>query len=603
MKGCILLFLLAALSVLYFSTFGFPEWLVAKGIASIKSDNFVVEVSRGKLDLLRGIVLHDVRLYRKGLIGPPVVNAEKVVAGLDVLGFLGGGLFLDRFKLSEGELRPVMLRDLRPSSRDDTEGIQILIELEEFLVQGLGIEEFSGELITDPKGLKVEDVEFTVTDGNVRGPATGAVEYDAETGNIAGRIETQFDPHILLEFLEARGMSFTQALIKRFSFGELPPRFDMTFERDAKGLLDVSGRFWMQDCLYRRVDLMRADGSIDVVLSPDERVVTMKKLLLVRKEGNLRTSFRYEMGSGLVSFDASSALHPPALMQMVNVCTNLVEYLSFDGPVYITGNGTADTRSLTNMNFELNVDGRGIGLFGLVTETSHFGIQVQGSTGQVSRLNGRLYGGEFDGSATFFLADGAETNTRYSIEGEVRDADATSVRLALMKEPVPEGKRGTLSARGSVSGLLGEYAATTMKGGGSIRVKDSQIFSLPVFGELSALMKKVIPGLGFVLSQSDVKTEFTIAEGKVTTEKILIEGDVLSMSGKGSYAFTGDVAFDVQLRLMKAHTVVGKLMRLITYPISKLFEFRLRGTMDEPRWYPVNFSSDLLEKVGLRDAK
>ena len=31
-----------------------------------------------------------------------------------------------------------------------------------------------------------------------------------------------------------------------------------------------------------------------------------------------------------------------------------------------------------------------------------------------------------------------------------------------------------------------------------------------------------------------------------------------------------------------------------------LFEFRLRGTVQDPRWYPENFSTDLLEKLGLR---
>jgi hypothetical protein len=35
--------------------------------------------------------------------------------------------------------------------------------------------------------------------------------------------------------------------------------------------------------------------------------------------------------------------------------------------------------------------------------------------------------------------------------------------------------------------------------------------------------------------------------------------------------------------------------------LSWLFEFRLRGTIDNPEWYPVNFSRDLLERVGLKD--
>jgi hypothetical protein len=40
-------------------------------------------------------------------------------------------------------------------------------------------------------------------------------------------------------------------------------------------------------------------------------------------------------------------------------------------------------------------------------------------------------------------------------------------------------------------------------------------------------------------------------------------------------------------------------LRTLTYPISKLFEFKLAGTVSEPQWYPVNFSSDLLERIGI----
>jgi hypothetical protein len=61
--------------------------------------------------------------------------------------------------------------------------------------------------------------------------------------------------------------------------------------------------------------------------------------------------------------------------------------------------------------------------------------------------------------------------------------------------------------------------------------------------------------------------------------------------------------FHVRVKLMKDNNVVARLVRVLTFPISKLFEFRLRGTLDDPHWYPVNFSGDLLEKIGLRKAE
>ena len=60
----------------------------------------------------------------------------------------------------------------------------------------------------------------------------------------------------------------------------------------------------------------------------------------------------------------------------------------------------------------------------------------------------------------------------------------------------------------------------------------------------------------------------------------------------------GNLDYHVQLTLMREHNLVAKLLRVLTYPVSKLFEFRVRGPIEDPKWYPTNFSGDLLIKLG-----
>jgi len=91
-----------------------------------------------------------------------------------------------------------------------------------------------------------------------------------------------------------------------------------------------------------------------------------------------------------------------------------------------------------------------------------------------------------------------------------------------------------------------------------------------------------------------------VAASHITTDKVKIEGSVLSLKGRGQCGFDKDVDFHVQVKLMKDNNVVARLVQLVTLPLSKLFEFRLRGSLEDPRWYPENFSTDLLEKIGLR---
>ena len=60
-----------------------------------------------------------------------------------------------------------------------------------------------------------------------------------------------------------------------------------------------------------------------------------------------------------------------------------------------------------------------------------------------------------------------------------------------------------------------------------------------------------------------------------------------------------DINFDVQVKLLKGHNLGSKFFRALTYPISKLFEFKVRGPISDPNWYPENFSFDLLKKIGI----
>ena len=53
---------------------------------------------------------------------------------------------------------------------------------------------------------------------------------------------------------------------------------------------------------------------------------------------------------------------------------------------------------------------------------------------------------------------------------------------------------------------------------------------------------------------------------------------------------------------LKKNTLVSKLIRVLWYPVGKLLEFKLTGTLNDPKWYLQNFSGDVLRKIGLMPA-
>jgi hypothetical protein len=135
-------------------------------------------------------------------------------------------------------------------------------------------------------------------------------------------------------------------------------------------------------------------------------------------------------------------------------------------------------------------------------------------------------------------------------------------------------------------------------GEGKVRITDGRVFMMPLFGGFSEYMTRIIPGLDLVLRQTVANAVFTIRDGMARSDRVAIEGGVLSLSGRGDYHFDGQLDFHAQVKLLRDN-LVGRLVRLPTWIFSKLFEFRLRGTPSDPAWYLLNFSPELFQRMGL----
>ena len=229
-------------------------------------------------------------------------------------------------------------------------------------------------------------------------------------------------------------------------------------------------------------------------------------------------------------------------------------------------------------------------------------MRMNGYTNEVYDIKARVCDGSLQGVALFYVPTQNNARIKYDIKGTAAGISSSSLQNTLMNI-TDAGSRGTVSASFDLMGEMGEGTSAGVKGSGTIKIKDGTVFRMPVFGPLSGYMSKIIPGLDFMLAQTDAKADVVIADGKASSKSISVEGEVISMRGDGSYSFDGEMDYQVRITLMKEHTALAKLLRAITYPISKLFEFQVEGSFDDPKWYPVNFSKDLLEKLGLKGEK
>jgi hypothetical protein len=134
---------------------------------------------------------------------------------------------------------------------------------------------------------------------------------------------------------------------------------------------------------------------------------------------------------------------------------------------------------------------------------------------------------------------------------------------------------GSLDAQGHFAGTLG--VIPSMVGKGQADVTGGDITGIPLLGSLTPL----IPGFS---AADEAHGHFTIANGLIHTDDLNISSETLALIGNGSYNFIAD-KLDLNMRVNTRVPLFG----LLTYPVSKIFEFHADGTMKNPQWAARNF--------------
>ena len=219
-------------------------------------------------------------------------------------------------------------------------------------------------------------------------------------------------------------------------------------------------------------------------------------------------------------------------------------------------------------------------------------IQGRGLRNQLTLrdIQGSLYGGIVTG-AIVFNGFGLGSPVDFTAKGSWSHLDFKQIMQHTSQEE-QELYRGNFSGNMDVSGLWGARRYDTYQGQGSVNLQDGYLFKLPLLGGLSKWLARLYPGLGFS-SQTEFNTNFTFKENKIHTEKITIEGRLLSLQGQGTYAFDETLDFLVVARPL-GESALADWVRKLAFPISSLLKFRLTGTLEKPEWKPESWPQELL---------
>ncbi len=209
-------------------------------------------------------------------------------------------------------------------------------------------------------------------------------------------------------------------------------------------------------------------------------------------------------------------------------------------------------------------------------------IHWQGQSLYLTNVVAQLYGGRGTGSADFDFRP-VEHDCDYDFSFVLQD-----VNLRLLAE------KASLRTN-HLEGMLNATVVVTnassadwhsWNGGGQASLRDGLLWDVPLFGILSPALNSVSPGLGSSRA-TEAAGKFVITNGVVYTDSLSIGLSLSRLQYVGTVDLKQNVDARVTAQPLRNAPVIGSVVSTLLWPVGKLFEYHVTGTLQNPKTTPV----------------
>ncbi len=596
--GAILVVLLLFIGSLFFREQQLPRCLVDVLERRASGGSALVRIDSASFGFRRGVRLRDVRVYDKGRpdsLENPVGEARLVLFDffrrtLEVDGAIYRRLPDEYYEVVDVPPPPSKVEVDLPDSLDlsitlnrpDLLGISPSSITTRLLIDN-GVVTLKGLRVTMPdrdRDLAIEgDVTLDFNKQTVRAAAKGLVKYS----QIKPVVDI-LDQAVAIPYIEATT-----------EVNDPIPANVAIFSDMYTGDFNMDLRFSPPRCRYRGVPVAHSDIGIVVntenvgtnafyrfTLDVPSAADAEGRTLFGRLTVDNRSGGRVRLG-----YDATSSLRFDDLLTIIDeLPRSWFEGLVCETAPIVTVKGVSATdESDIAANdlagaFELkhgSVKGLRVndmkGEFSLRRDVLDMHARATGKTGGDYEWWMKCYMEGFDEEKSHFTA-----KCKYSGGSLAELADVLTFDLG--------ERHGTVDADFELCGYSGTNMLATMSGKGKVDITNGRLAQMKLFAGLTELLSERIPGVSFLVNQSQASTDFTIKDGVFKSDNVYIEGGLISIKGAGTYDMAKDnLDFIVRAQLFKKESIVGKVIHPITSPFTKmLLEFKLTGPIDSPTW-------------------
>jgi hypothetical protein len=442
-----------------------------------------------------------------------------------------------------------------------------------FLYGRVQFDQFHADVSADGHRWAVRD--FTLrhhSGGELRGDAQQDYD-DSGRGDFRLGLKSTLNPETLAPLAAQAGPEVAERLAM-IRFYEAPR---ITLSARGPSPLDsvASGDLALGHTAYRGIDAQSARAN----LRYNGRVLYVDDFLVKRTEGLAGGALAFDFPDATVQIkQVRVAVHPIEAVRWVDpdLVPDIKPYRFGKRPPFLIIDGIVDQRrpgTRTRLNVTLDsptMDYEFCGKdlhFTDVSSKLFFGDERM----KIIGAKATLYGGAVHGDADISTL---KAKPGHWADLKFNDVDFSSLTKLYFDYHESQGKLNA-TYRFTGAGDNGRL----MRGDGEMSVTDGNVFAIPFLGPLSDILNKIVPGMGYNKARR-ASSQFSIADGIITTKDFVIEGRGFSMIGGGKIWFLDDrMDFDMRIN---AQGLPGVLL----FPVSKLFEYRTNTKFTKPDWHP-----------------
>jgi len=412
-------------------------------------------------------------------------------------------------------------------------------------------------------------------------------EADQRTGEFRGSMHSDFDPMALRP-------AFPQKNVQRvFDFFELvtPPHLTAEVRGNWRDFSNFSAmaNVALTNAVFRG---QAVKACLARVTYTNQFLSILDPIVIREGEQGVAAGIGIDLAQQrLFLSNAVGRLNARAVTKCIGPQTDkAIEPFVFDRPPDVRVAGSVPLgRSDKTEDMRFEVEGGPFHWLHFHLEQVKATILWRGDTLTITNLQGRWRGADVAGSVHFQFTPKGQGDL-FSFQLRVTGADLRTVLTDLQP-----GK--TNKVEGKVSGELFITRADTTdwkswQGHGYARMTNGLLWDIPFFKIFSPILNAFIPGLGNSRAKHATAT-FQITNSVIHSTDLEIRATLMRMQFEGSVDFQQRVEGTMEAQLLRDVTPIGFLISKIFWPMTKLFEYKVSGTLENPkteqRYFPSKF--------------